>query len=53
MILARVIALKNVSPSLPVLVRGDQNASYGNVVRVMAMLQQAGIEKVGLMTDRE
>lgn len=52
-LLARVLALKEVSPTLPVLVRGDKNASYGNVVRVMAMLQQAGIDKVGLMTENE
>jgi len=34
-----------------VLVKGDQNVNYGNVVRVMAMLQQAGVDKVGLLTD--
>lgn len=52
-LMARVLALKEVSPSLPVLVRGDRHASYGNVVRVMAMLQKSGVQKIGLMTENE
>jgi biopolymer transport protein TolR len=53
LLLARVLALKKVSPSLPVLVRGDRSASYGNIVRVMALLQQSGVGKIGLMTENE
>ena len=34
-----------------VLVRGDKNVAYGNIARVMALLQQIGVEKVGLLTQ--
>lgn len=34
-----------------VLVRGDKDVAYGNVVRVMALLQQTGVDKVGLLTQ--
>lgn len=43
-------ALKD-NPEAPVSVRGDGSGSYGNVVRGMVLLQQAGAEHVGLMTD--
>ena len=38
-------------PQIPVIVRGDRNVPYGQVVSTMALLQQAGAPKVGLMTD--
>ena len=47
----RVGALLRHKPGLPVLVRGDKSAAYGTVVRVMALLQQAGAPTVGLMTE--
>lgn len=34
-----------------VLVKGDKEANYGNVVQAMALLQRAGVDNVGLMTD--
>lgn len=34
-----------------VLVRGDSQANYGNVVQAMVLLQQAGASNVGLITD--
>ena len=33
------------------MVRGDGAVAYAEVVRDMVMLQQAGVEKVGLATD--
>lgn len=36
----------------PVLVKGDQDANYGNVVTAMAILQQAGATDIGLMTQQ-
>ncbi|MEN9726219.1 MAG: Biopolymer transport protein ExbD/TolR, partial [Pseudomonadota bacterium] len=33
------------------LVKGDQGVPYGRVVEVMALMQNAGIEDVGLLTD--
>lgn len=34
-----------------VLVKGDKRVDYGAVVQTMALLQQAGVDNVGLMTD--
>jgi len=34
-----------------VLVKGDNNANYGNVVQAMVLLQQAGASNVGLVTQ--
>ena len=38
-------------PNLPVLVKGDKDVPYGDVVVVMSLLQKAGAPSVGLMTD--
>ena len=37
--------------SSPIYVRGDKGVDYGRVVTVMVMLQEAGAENVGLITD--
>lgn len=34
-----------------VFVKGDKNVNYGAVVQIMVLLQQAGAENVGLMTE--
>ncbi|HCA89954.1 MAG: protein TolR [Legionellaceae bacterium] len=34
-----------------VLVKGDEGVSYGKVVTAMALLKQAGVPQVGLITD--
>jgi biopolymer transport protein TolR len=39
-------------PETPILVRGDKDADYGAVTTAMVLLQSAGVEKVGLMTDQ-
>ncbi len=36
----------------PVLVKGDQHVDYGKVVQAMVLLQQAGAEQVGLLTEQ-
>jgi len=38
-------------PKTRVFVKGDQNVSYGHVVSLMSMLQNAGVEGVGLVTE--
>ncbi len=38
-------------PQTPVVVRGDGKASYGQVVSAMVLLQKAGADKVGLVTE--
>lgn len=40
-------------PDAPIAVRGDTDGAYGNVVRGMVLLQQAGAQRVGLLTDNE
>ena len=47
-IVGQVLAAR---PEAPVAVRGDGQGNYADVVRGMVMLQQAGAEKVGLITD--
>jgi biopolymer transport protein TolR len=36
-----------------VLVRGDKAVDYGRVTEAMVLLQGAGVEKVGLMTESD
>ena len=40
-----------VRPSVPVFIRGDQSLSYGTVVDIMSVLQNAGAASVGLITE--
>jgi len=40
-------------PQRPVMVRGDANGPYQNVVQTLVLLQQANVESVGLVTDPE
>lgn len=39
------------NPRLPILVRGDKNVPYGQVVGLMVALQSAGAPNVGLVTE--
>ncbi|SBS31895.1 Biopolymer transport protein ExbD [Marinomonas aquimarina] len=41
------------NPRLPILVRGDKNVPYGQVVGLMVALQGAGAPNVGLVTEPE
>ncbi len=50
-IVQRTAAVLRRQPDTPVLVRGDKNVSYGQVVTVMTWLQAAGAPSVGLMTE--
>jgi biopolymer transport protein TolR len=47
----RVSAVIRRSPEKPVLVWGDRAVPYGNVVTLMAALQEAGAPSVGLVTE--
>jgi biopolymer transport protein TolR len=40
-------------PKRPVMVRGDANGPYQNVVSTLVLLQQANVDSVGLVTDPE
>lgn len=48
----KVEAVLGRNPTTPVLVRGDNAVDYGRVVSLMALLQQAGAESVGLITKQ-
>ena len=48
---ARVGALLRHRPGLAIVVRGDENVPYGDVVLLMTILQRAGAPGVGLMTE--
>ena len=49
-LLAKVQAVLRYKPDTRVLVAGDDKVAYGKVVQVMAALQQAGVDQVGLLT---
>ena len=40
------------SPNLPFLVRGDSETRYDFVVQAMVLLQRAGVESIGLVTEQ-
>ncbi|MDT8311110.1 MAG: protein TolR [Methylophaga sp.] len=48
----RVAAVIRNNPQVPVMVKGDASANYGQVIRLMALLQQAGVPNVGLITKQ-
>ncbi|MEO1879581.1 MAG: protein TolR [Methylococcales bacterium] len=50
-LLYRVAAVLRNKPETQVYIRGDQKVEYGKVVTVMAALKNAGVPRVGLMTQ--
>ncbi len=48
----RIALVLKQKPTTPVLVRGDKDVDYGAVTTAMVLLQLAGVEKVGLMTEQ-
>ena len=50
-VIRRVGIVLSQQPKTPVLVKADQSVPYGRVVSGMVLLQQAGAEKVGFITD--
>lgn len=50
-LMVKVAAVMHLRPKTPILIRGDKNVPYGKIVEVMALLQQAGVPQVGLMTQ--
>ena len=53
---ALVLQVKNallIDPKRPVMVRGDANGPYQNVMSTLVLLQQAEVGSVGLVTDPE
>lgn len=50
-VLARTAAVLRRNAETPVLVKADEAVEYGRVVTGMVLLQQAGAERVGFITD--
>ena len=51
-VIQRVALVLKQKPQTPILVRGDKDVNYGAVTTAMVLLQSAGVEKVGLMTEQ-
>jgi len=47
----KVAAILRLRPETPVLIRGDRQVDYGQVVQAMTLLQAAGAPSVGLLTE--
>ena len=47
----KVTAFVHQNPQVPVLLAGDSRATYGQVYQILPALQQAGVTKVGLMSQ--
>ncbi|HEY3644020.1 MAG TPA: protein TolR [Gammaproteobacteria bacterium] len=50
-VVARVVAVLKLNPSVHVFVRGDRKATYDKVINGIALLQGAGVPSVGLETE--
>ncbi len=50
-IVAKLKAIRNENSGLSVTISGDTGAEYGRVIGLMAILKEAGFEKVGLKTE--
>ncbi len=48
---AKVSAFVKTNPEVAVFVAGDRRADYDTVYQAMVLLQQAGVERVGLMSN--
>ena len=48
---AKMRAIVNQTPQVPVFVAGDGSANYQKVMDAMVLLQRAGVERVGLMSQ--
>ncbi len=48
---SKVAAIMRVRPQTPVLIRGDRQAAYNDIMQAMVLLQTAGVPSVGLVTQ--
>ena len=49
--IGRVMARLDTYPQMKVFLRADKEVNYGRVVQLMALLQQSGVDKIGVMTE--
>ena len=50
-LVAKASAFVRQNPTVPFLVAGDERVDYGRIYQAMVLLQQAGVAKVGLMSQ--
>ena len=50
-IVDKVKAIKEANSELTITISGDTDAQYGRVIGLMALLKEAGFDKVGLKTE--
>ena len=50
-IVAKVKAIKGENSEATITISGDTESAYGRVINLMALLKEAGFEKVGLKTE--
>ncbi len=50
-IIAKVKAIRGENSEATVTISGDTESAYGRVINLMALLKEAGFEKVGLKTE--
>ena len=48
---AKLVAIAAASPDRPLLLRADRSVPYGDVVAVIAAIREAGIVKLGMVTE--
>jgi biopolymer transport protein TolR len=49
----KITALLKEKPKLQILIRGDKETSYGDIIQVFGMLKQASINNVTLLTEEQ
>ena len=47
----QIMKVLRVRPDVPIFIRGDVDLAYGEVINVMTILQLAGADSVGLITE--
>ncbi len=52
-IVQKVTAIYTENPQIQMIISGDKEADYGQVIEVMALLRSAGFTQVGLKTDAQ
>ena len=52
-LMVSVAAQHRIQPKRPLLIKGDQSVSYAAVMHLMASLQQAGVQEIGMLTEPE
>jgi len=50
-LITRIVAVMRHRSGQGIYIKGDKSVNYGAVVSIMAQLQQAGVARVGLMTE--